>query len=225
MNSISPQHASTRGFQAHLTPSQWRELIAAGSTATFPGHARLLDQGDRRPLVYAIEQGRVRVVYTEPDGHEVLVAIRGPGDLIGEYAQRDRGDHMASVWALENCVATVLHSDPFDRFLRKHRLDDVLQRYMLSKARQGAQRLWRIANLHAEQRLAQLFLEVVSADAARGNQFVPMSQQLIANSLGITRRSINERLSQWRKRGLVRTRPGLIEILDLPALARLASLR
>ncbi|RRS00162.1 Crp/Fnr family transcriptional regulator [Glycomyces terrestris] len=221
----TPRHLHTRGFRELLTMEQWQALVAAGHRTTIPAGTRFLDQGGRKPAVYVLEQGRVRVVYTEPDGNEVLIAIRGPGDLIGEYAQRDQGDHMASVWTLEGCVAVVLTGDAFEHFLHRTRLEAALQRYMLAKARQGAERIWRAANLHTEQRLAQLFLEIINAGSNHPQPVVPMSQVLIASSLGVTRRSVNQLLSQWREHGLVRTRPSPITVLDLPALTRRANLR
>jgi CRP-like cAMP-binding protein len=208
-----------------ITPEQWQALIAGGRSTAFPARTRLLDQGDRGPVVYAVQQGRVRVVYTDPDGDEALIAVRGPGDLLGEYAQRDQGTHMASVWTLEACTASVVNAAAFEGFIRRERLPEALQRYMLGKARQVGERVWRAANLQTEQRLAQLFLEIVNADPDRAEATIPMSQGLMADSLGVTRRSVNQLLSQWKERGLVRTRPSPITVLDLAALTRRAHLR
>jgi CRP-like cAMP-binding protein len=203
----------------------WNALLAQGYRRNFRAGERLLDQGAPSELVYALAQGRVRVVYTDESGNEVLVAVRGPGDLIGEYAQRDRGDHSASVWTLEECTASVIKAADFEGFLQRERLSDALQRYMLGKARQVGERVWRAANLQTEQRLAQLFLEVVNTAPGEAEQTVPMSQRLIADSLGVSLRSVNLLLSRWKERGLVRTRHGRITIVDLAALARRAHLR
>jgi CRP-like cAMP-binding protein len=183
----------------------------------------LLDQGSSSSVVYVIHRGRVRVVYTEPDGNEALIAIRGPGDLIGEYAQRDRGEHMASVWALEACSASVLTSPRFEAFIRQHRLDAALQHYMLSKARQAAQRIWRASNLQTEQRMAQLFLEIINADPFQERPTIPMTQQQIARSLGVARSSVTRLLAHWREMDLVRVQPSRLAVLDSAALARRGS--
>jgi CRP/FNR family cyclic AMP-dependent transcriptional regulator len=221
----TPPHLHIRGFQALIGTEQWYRLLKEGSRRTYPSMDRLLDQGAPSRLVHVLTEGRVRVVYTDAGGNEVLVAVRGPGDLLGEYAQRDRGEHSASVWTLEACTTSVFAAAAFEGFMQRERLSDALQRYMLGKARQVGERVWRAANLQSEQRLAQLFLEVVNADPSRTEPTVPMSQQLIADSVGVGRRSVTELLSRWRERGLVRTQPSLVTILDLPALARRAHLR
>lgn len=222
---ITPPHHGARGFQALTTAEQWRELLRHGRRSAFEPGTRLIDQGDRSKVVYALERGRVRIVYTEDDGDEVLVAVRGPGDLLGEYAQLDRSEHMASVWTLEACVATVFAADAFEGGVQRHGLGDALQRYMLGKARQVGRRVWRAAHLRVEQRTAKLFLEVIDADTETDAPTVPMTQQEIAASLGASLSSVAHLIARWKRLGLVRTQHARITVLDLPALARRAASR
>lgn len=185
----------------------------------------MLHQGDRNPVVYALRQGRVRVVYTEADGNEALIAVRGPGDLIGEYAQRDQGEHMASVWALEDCVASALSAEAFEVLIKRHGLEDPLQRYILGKIRQGGQRIWRASNLQTEQRMALLFLEIIGAAPSDAAPTVPMTQAQVAASLGVALSSVTSVLALWKQCGVVRTVPAPLVVLDVAALARHANTR
>ena len=218
-------HPHARGFQALTTPDQWRDLLRHGARRPIRAGDVIIEQGYPGKLVYALELGRIRVTYTEENGHEALVAVRGPGDLVGEYAQRDGGVHMASVWTLEDSHAIAITSDRFETFIRRHELGEALQHYMLGKARQVGERIWRMANLRTEQRMAQLFLELVNAAPGNSPATIPMSQGLIASSLGVTRRSVNNLLARWREQGLVRTQPAPITVLDPAALARRAAMR
>lgn len=221
----TPQHLHTRGFRALIGTDQWNTLLANGNRRTFPATTRLLDQGAPSRVVHVIAQGRVRVVYTDKSGNEVLIAVRGPGDLVGEYAQRDNGEHSASVWPLEDCTVAVLKASEFAGFIAQGHFSDALQHYILSKARQVGERVWRAANLPTEQRLAQLFLEIANADPSRATPTVPMSQRLIADSLGVGLRSVNLLVARWKEIGLIQTRPSLITIHDLAALSRRAHIR
>ncbi|WP_199035958.1 Crp/Fnr family transcriptional regulator [Glycomyces salinus] len=206
-----------------IAPTQWQDLVRRGRRRSFPAGGHLLDQGARGEVVYALLAGRVRVVYTESDGNEVLVAIRGPGDLLGEYAQQDHGTHMASVWALEDCETSALAGEKFESALEHRGLTEPLRRYMLAKARQVGERVWRAANLNTEQRMAQLFLEVLSAASAPDASRVPMTQQQVADSLGVSRSSVTRLLAHWRRSGTVRIGQSRIELLDRSALARRAT--
>ena len=220
-----PRHLHSRGFQALSTAEQWVELVRCGRRTTIVGGERILHQGEHDPVVLVLESGRVRVVYTEPDGNEALIAVRGPGDLLGEYAQRDQGEHMASVWTLEDCTVSTLAAHDFGEIVRRQRLDDALQRYILGKIRQGGQRIWRASNLQTEQRMALLFLEIIGAAAADAKPTVPMTQAQVAASLGVALSSVTRILAQWRERGVIRTVPTPMQVLDMGALARQANTR
>jgi CRP-like cAMP-binding protein len=218
-----PPNVHVRAFRSLITPTQWHALVEEGRPWSFAEGDRLIDQGAPSRTVLVLRQGRVRVVYTDEHGNEALVAVRGGGDLVGEYAQQDRSRHMASVVALERGRAAVLSASRFEQVVRRQRLEELLQRYMLGKARQVGERVWRAASLGTEQRVAHLFLEVAGAELHQEVPTVPMSQGLIASSLGLSRRSVNHQLSRWREDGVVRTQPPPIALLDLPALRRRAS--
>jgi CRP/FNR family transcriptional regulator, cyclic AMP receptor protein len=221
----TPQHLHSRGFQALVTDTVWNDLVQFGRRTEYASGARMLQQGDHSLVVHALRSGRVRVVYTEADGNEALIAVRGPGDLVGEYAQRDKGEHMASVWALEDCVASMLTSEAFDAFIKRHGLDDPLQRYILGKIRQGGQRIWRASHLQTEQRMALLLLEVIGTAPVGAEPTVPMTQAQIAASLGVALSSVTAVLHRWKKEGLITTVPAPLRVLDVAALARHANTR
>ena len=63
----------------------------------------LFRQGDLPTSAFLIEEGHVEVVL-ERDGGDRVLAVRGPGDIIGEMAIVDRVPRSASVRALEGCV-------------------------------------------------------------------------------------------------------------------------
>jgi CRP-like cAMP-binding protein len=167
----------------------------------------------------------VRVVYTEPNGDEALIAVRGPGDLLGEYAQRDHGEHMATVWAIEDAETAAVRGSDFETLVGRLGLGDALQRYILGKIRQSGQRIWRASNLQTEQRMALLFLEVIGAASAADEPTVPMTQSQIATSLGVALSSVTRVLAEWRERGLIQTLPSPLQVLDIGALARQANTR
>lgn len=162
------------------------------------------------------------MVYTGVEGTETFIAIRGPGDLIGEYAQRDAGGRTASVWTLEACEVTVVSFGAFGSFIKEARLENELQRYMMAKTRQNPQRIHLAANRSMEQRLAQLLLEVVYAGVGPTASQVHLSQRQIGDALGVTRPWVNRALRKWRVEGFIRTRPDPITVLDIEALKRRA---
>ncbi|MFC6475318.1 hypothetical protein ACFQQE_25730 [Glycomyces mayteni] len=77
---------------------------------------------------------------------------------------------------------TRLTTAQFKSFVQRRRCEALLQRYILSKIRQGGRRIWHAANLQTEQRMALLFLEVIGAAPVGAAPTVPMTQAQVAAS-------------------------------------------
>ncbi len=80
----------------------------------------IIRQGDIGDCMYIIQEGHVEVVVMQ-EGREICLAIRGPGDFIGEMALFEREVRMATVRALGQArVLTIdqknlvprIHQDP-----------------------------------------------------------------------------------------------------------------
>src|SRR5437588_5236308 len=75
-------------------------------------------QGDPTDYVLVMVSGWVQVRSTNPDGQEVVLAVRGPGDLIGELAALTGRERTVSVTALGPVTANQLRRGEFMDFLR-----------------------------------------------------------------------------------------------------------
>ncbi|MBW3621603.1 MAG: Crp/Fnr family transcriptional regulator, partial [Actinobacteria bacterium] len=58
--------------------------------------------------VFLLQVGRVKVSYLTPEGREVVLALRGPGEVIGELGVLDGGPRSATVTALDDVEAVVV---------------------------------------------------------------------------------------------------------------------
>lgn len=56
------------------------------SSQRYPATVELYRQGDAANDVYLLESGLVKLVRVEPDGQELIVALRFPGSLIGNFS-------------------------------------------------------------------------------------------------------------------------------------------
>ena len=64
-----------------------------------------------------VHAGRVKVFATDTDGHSVLLAVRGPGDILGDLGAIDGKSRSASGLALEAVDVQLLTADDFRAFL------------------------------------------------------------------------------------------------------------
>lgn len=209
-----------RGLRALFSATQWAMLMQSGVRQTYRRGDLLIRQGDDGQWILLLVAGRAKVVYSAPDGTEVMLAVRGPGDVLGEFALRDAGPRSATVQAVEACTAYSVSAPSFRTFVGRHSREDELDRYILAKLRESTARTWRLAARQPEAQLAELLVEIV---AAAGPDHpcpcdIAMSQDELAHSLGLARSSITPVLAAWKRQGLIDVGHSLLRIRKLPEL-------
>src|SRR4051812_19339103 len=89
-------------FLEALTHEEAAELHAVGRQRTYGPAVTVFHEGDDAGPVLVILRGRVKVSTIGGGGREAIVALRGPGDLIGELSAIDDGLRSATVTTLES---------------------------------------------------------------------------------------------------------------------------
>ncbi len=169
--------------------------------------------------------GRVKVLYGGREGAEILLAVRGPGDLLGEFSGMDDGPRSATIQAMEPCIGSVVSEVRFAEFLRRQRIGPQLDRYVMAKVRQSASHVWQVARYRTSVRLAALLQEVVAVAGPDHPHphVVPMSQDELASALGVVRSSVTPVLATWRRDGLIDTGRARVVVVDPDRLWREAT--
>ncbi|MFD8277546.1 cyclic nucleotide-binding domain-containing protein [Streptomyces flaveolus] len=88
---------------AVIGESLWSQLRGLAPMRVHPARSVLLRQGDPGTHVVLLASGSTLVTLTGPNGERALLAIRGPGELLGELAVLDAQPRSASVIAAESC--------------------------------------------------------------------------------------------------------------------------
>jgi CRP/FNR family cyclic AMP-dependent transcriptional regulator len=97
-------------------------LRALGSRTvakTLPENTLVFKEGDSPDALYVVTSGRVKIYLKEPDGREVTLSTRGPGDYFGEMMLDDQ-PRSASVMTLERSEFAVVSRPDFTAFVRQH---------------------------------------------------------------------------------------------------------
>ena len=107
-------------FMARLSEADKAALTHRGRRRQYPAGASLFLEGDSSSMVVVVLAGRVKVFSLTEHGEEVLLAVRGPGALLGEFSAIDGGPLSASVAAREPVAALVVPVAAVIEFLRAH---------------------------------------------------------------------------------------------------------
>jgi CRP/FNR family cyclic AMP-dependent transcriptional regulator len=217
--------APSTGFLAALDPVAREALHDKGTRRSFRRGTTLFHEGGGSDRVVVVLSGRVKVSTVTDDGKEIVLAFRGPGDLLGELSAIDGGPRSATVSALEPVDALVVAASDFRSFLAAHPPVALLLLEMLGRRLRDADRkrveygaydtLGRVAARLVE--LAERFGEPV----ARGLRItLPLSQEELAGWTGASREAVSKALQALRGLGWVVTERRRITVLDIEALRR-----
>jgi CRP-like cAMP-binding protein len=213
------------GFLAALDETQARDLRGRGIVRRFrKGHA-LFHQGGASDHVVLLVSGRVKISTVTEDGKEVVLAFRGPGDLLGELSALDGEPRSASVHAIEPVEALAVPAIDFHTYLAAHPAVAVLLLRMVNRRLRDADRkrveygahdtVGRVAARLVE--LAERYGEPVASGVAIG---LPLSQEELAGWTGSSREAVSKALQSLRRAGWVQTERRRFTVLDLEALRR-----
>ncbi len=206
--------SSSAGLASLMPREAWQALLATGAVRRFEKGEILMRQGERGGYVFILAAGRVKVARVDADGNELLLAVRGVADIVGELAVLGGEMRSATVTALVPCITYVLSAAAFLRIVRERRVEEILLRYLITRQRESDDARAELAGLNAMQRVGRVLLRFASV--AGGEQpGLDMSQEELAAATGLSRASVAAALATLRQRGLVATSRRSLVIRDL----------
>ena len=212
-------------FMAQLDPADRAALTERARTRRWPAGASLFLEGELSSTVVVVVSGRAKVFSLTDDGEEVVLAVRGPGALLGELSAVDGAPRAASVAALEPVVALVLPAAAFTDYLTTHgRAAMVLLRLITDRLRDSDRKRVEFAAYDTAARVARRLVEMAERFGepnANGVRItVALSQDELAGWVGSSREAVAKALRTLRERGFLITGRRTMTVLDMDALRK-----
>jgi CRP/FNR family transcriptional regulator len=156
-------------------PGERSVALARGET--------LFERGDAGDGCYWLRHGVVSVCAASASGEQCILAILGPGALVGELAMIDGLPRSATVRAVRDCSLTFVSRSAFTAMLRHHpEFHTDIVATLAARLRQSDENM-----------IASSFLSV----RAR------VTQSDLAAMAGVARESVNRTLAVWLKEDVV----------------------
>ena len=208
--------------------SEITRLLGHLHEKSFPAGTNILIDEQPGEAVYVILTGSVKVHAVRPGGPEVVLAVLGAGEVLGEMSAADSLGRSASVVTLEETDLLWMDRRTFrasvdSSTILARNLGEVLSK----RVRLANARLISLASLDVPGRVASELLSLareygqVTPEGVR----IPMrlTQANLAALVGASRVRVNQALGQFRKRELISIgKDGRVILRDEETLARRA---
>lgn len=143
-----------------MPPQAWHALLVNGTPQLYDGGESLVRQGEPGRYVLALTSGMVKVSRVEADGHELILATRGRGEIIGDLTYIDSRERSATVTAISTCLAYIVTAERFKAIVARFELYDLLFRPVTSRLRESEDSRSELARLSARCRIARMLLRL-----------------------------------------------------------------
>ena len=229
-NRIAPRHqsrlAGTRlGASRFLSREEREALDAVGSTRSVNANTDLAREGEPTDTLFIVAGGWACRYTTTREGGRQLPALLVPGDVGNlDSLMFDRLDYgvrtltQATIVALPRDRALALAAQ-HPGIARTFTWLSLVENVILSKCAQS------LGRRSAKERLAHLLCELsVRLDAEDGNESsfsFPLTQEQIADALGLTSVHVNRTMQQLRNDGMVATANRTMTLPDAQGLRRI----
>lgn len=215
------------GFWDLLSESEQSALSAIGRNGMFPRGATICVEGDPATHLYVLLEGWVKVFSVTRDGQELLVALRGQGEFVGEVAGDATGYRTATVRTGSKVRSLIVLHDRFSSFLDAYPgAGRVYRQVITQRWNETSAMLINRAGTSGALRLAALLIDLAARYGVPAGDAVeieiPLSQDELASLAGSSRATVGRALTDWRRRGLIRTGHRHITITSMDGLRKIA---
>lgn len=222
LHSITPRRSLVTPMLFSALDPALRVHLLRNATVKECGDGQIIQQrGEKADGFWLIEQGSVVVGQFLPEGEFRAVAVLGPGDSYGELAVFANKPRIVDAVSRGPSRLRMIAARPFLEALGNYPASTRALLGALSEQLQDT--LAQLAGLRRgtnPQRLAAILANM--AAGANGPASIAMTQQELADLLGVTRATANAALRELEQAGLVERGYGAVTIPDRDSLARFA---
>ena len=212
---VSPAVLKAVPLFASFPEDQLRMLTTVVTRKSVTRSTMVMAAGDATDSLYIILSGRLKVMMSDAEGKEVILAILGPGEFFGEMGLIDDEPRSASVVALEACELLGITKRDFKKALAENfEMTMAVMRGLVRRLREADRKIGSLALLDVYGRVARLLLDM--AETIDGEKIVTkrLPKQDIAKMIGASREMVSRVMKDLQMGGYIEVRGSNIVLRD-----------
>jgi len=220
-----PPPWSATTLLGQVSPLAQADLVRLGAHRQYDTGEILIHQGAEQRFALLLLSGFVKITVQADSEQQILLTIRGQGDLIGDLAALSGQRRSATVVACTPIKARLIFHHTLREFTERNReVGELIIGLVVTQLHTANRRRVEFATRNAPQRLASVLLEL----AATCGKPLPdsgiqlpnwFSQTELANLVGSSEDSVQRALRDLRTQGMVSTGYRQLTIIDPEGLA------
>ncbi|MDP1849298.1 MAG: Crp/Fnr family transcriptional regulator [Solirubrobacteraceae bacterium] len=222
------ERAEPGTFLSLLSDGDLAALLKLGTFRRFASGERMMRQGEPGDRVLVLLEGHVKATSVDSHGREMVLSIRGPGDVLGELTFSHGEPRSSNVIAIEPAQAQAVAASDFRLYLAQRpaaalTLIDVISR----RFRDANSKRVQFGDLDSVGRVAARLIELCERYGERTDAGIqiglPVTQEDLGSWTASSRAGVASALRTMRDLGWIKTERRRITVLDLEALTQRAA--
>ena len=216
-----------------LSASEWlkgysgalaQQLVTEGRLARLNVGEWAQAEGDDRSGLFVVIDGSLHSFCAAPGGRAVMIGVVGAGAALGHATRYSGGPRLVTAVCVEPSLLLEVSEASLERVaLQFPEVWRAIAGFAYANTRRALQMAAEVISLKPRQRIAARLLAAIEGGSLGGTPTLRVSQELLGEMLGLTRKTINSHLSYFAKIGLIRSGYGQIEILNADGLKNISN--
>ncbi len=181
-------------------------------------------EGDDRSGLFIVIDGLLHSYCAALDDHLVLIGFAEPGSVLGHSTRYSGGPRLVTAVCAEPSVLLELSESALDRVaINSPEIWRAIAGFAYAHMRSALRMAAELITLRPRERIAARLLATARSEHIDDAPVIKLSQELLGEMMGVTRKTINSHLSAFERDGLVHIGYGRIELCDIDGLRTVAN--
>jgi CRP-like cAMP-binding protein len=198
-------------------------LLTHGRLVRFQSGVWTHAEGDQDTGLLIVIRGLVHILCKAPGKRQVLVSQIGAGGAIGQTSRFGGGPRLVTVQCQENSLILVASDRVLTQIaMTRPQIWEAVAALLYRGARDLIQIIAETIALPPRQRVAARVVRLAQKEEEGGKLVLCLSQQALAEMVGLTRKTVNGYFAEFERKGLIRRTYASTILLDPNGLRRIA---
>lgn len=204
-------------------PGLSERLLAEGRLVRLGEGEWAQAEGDERSGLFVVIAGVLHSYCAAPGGSMVMIGLAGAGSVLGHATRFSGGPRLVTAVCVEPCVLLELSETALDRIAdRQPEIWRAIADFTYANMRNVLRMVAEVIALPPRQRIAARLLAAGAEVPSSETPVLAISQELLAEMVGVTRKTVNVHLSAFERDGLIKAGYGRIVLKNRERLRLIA---